>query len=270
VTELERAKLRPWAAVWRVRTTDGVLYAKQNCPGQGFEAALLAEMVELAPAYLVPLAAVDRGRGLLLTPDQGAVFAETVPPDDLDAWCRLVRRAMELARLLVPHVDRLAEVGLSTCRVPTGREGAVAVLLDEVGPLGLGDTVVHNDLHEHNAFDREEGLVFFDFADAVLAHPLSGLLVPLSVLAHHLGEPGPDDPRLRRVAEAALEVWSDLAPMTDLRRALPAALCLGRLGRAESWARIGPDLTGDAAREFGNAHLQWWDRLEDPAPVRFS
>jgi len=103
----------------------------------------------------------------------------------------------------------------------------------------------------------------------VLAHPLSGLLVPLNMLADRLGDPGPHDPRLQRVADAALEVWSDLAPMRELRSALPAALRLGRVGRAESWARVAPDLRGQDADDYGTAAASWLARLPDPVPVRF-
>lgn len=270
VAQLEQAKLRPWATVWRVRTDKRMFYAKQNCPGQSFEAALLALLTELAPSYVVPLTAVDVERGLLLTPDQGNVFGETVAEDDIDAWCRLVVRAMELARTVSPYAEDLSSTGgLTSCRVPEPAGDLVAECLDRLGALGLPDTLVHNDLHAHNAFDRSDGLIFFDFADAVLAHPLSGLLVPLEVLADALGDPGPHDPRLRKVADAALEVWSDLAPLRELRAALPDALRLGRLGRAESWARVAPDLTGADAEEFGSAADSWLARLPDPVPVRF-
>jgi len=231
VVAMEQAKLRPWATVWQVRTEHRLFYVKQNCPGQIFEAGLAALLAELAPSYVVPVEAVDVERGLLLTPDQGQVFGESVAEDDLDSWCRLVVRAMELARAVAPHVEALQAAGVTPCRVPPSVEAVVRPCLDDVATLGLADTLVHNDLHEHNAFDRPDGLIFFDFADAVVGHPLAGLLVPLNVLSDRLGEPGPRDPRLRRVADAGLEVWSDLAPMRDLR----AALRLGRLGRAESW-----------------------------------
>jgi hypothetical protein len=72
------------------------------------------------------------------------------------------------------------------------------------------------------------------------------------------------------VADAGLEVWSDLVPPRELRSALPAALRLGRLGRAESWSRVVPDFTDEALEEFGNAAEEWLDRLTDPVPVRFA
>ena len=270
VESVEQGKLRPWAVVWQVRTAEGSFWAKQNCPGQAFEAELVSVLTRLEPSYVVPVAAVDTERGLLLTPDQGPVFGETVEGDDLDPWCRLVVRAMELARRVSDHGAALLAAGLTGSRVPEPARGLVDTCLAELGALGLSDSLVHNDLHEHNAFDLPGGLRFFDFADAVWAHPLAGLLVPLNVLADRLGEPGPADPRVQRVADAALEVWSDLAPLTELRRALPAALRLGRLGRAESWSRIEPHLSGEDQAEYGGAAAAWLARLPDEVPVRFT
>lgn len=265
VVALEQAKLRPWAGVWRVSTTDGVFFAKQNCEGQAFEAALVAEVAALAPDYVVPVAAVDPTRGLLLTVDQGPVFADTVANDDLDAWTRLVTRAMELARIVAPSMPVLAAVGLD--EAPP--HPSVAAEIEEVAALGLPVTLSHNDLHVHNAFDTAGGLRFFDFADSVAANPLSGLLVPLNELAYYLDEPPPDDARLRRVADAALEVWSDAAPIEELRAALPSALRLGRLGRAESWRRVAATLAAEDQQEYAGYFRQWIDMLPDEAPVRF-
>jgi hypothetical protein len=266
LTSLTVCKRRPWAVVWRAETVDGAYYAKQNSPGQAFEARLMRLLAELAPSYVVPVTAVDDDRDFLLTPDQGQVFGMAVAPDDLDAWIRLVTHAMELSRVVAGDADRLVAAGATRCRVPDRVRQEVRPLLDAVGAVGLPESLVHNDLHEHNAFDLPGGLVFFDFADAVVAHPLAGLLVPFDVLAYHL-KAEPTDPRLRRVADAALEVWSDLAPAAELRASLPAALRLGRLGRAESWSRVAPDFTGDALAEFGSKPDDWLDRLADPVPV---
>ena len=265
IDTMEQAKIRPWAAVWRVTTVDGVFYAKQNCDGQAFEAALVAELATLAPDHVVPVAAVDGERGLLLTVDQGTVFAETVADDDLEAWIRLVTRAMELARIVAPAMPVLAAAGLA--EAPP--HPSVAAEIDQVAALGLPITLSHNDLHGHNAFDTPGGLRFFDFADSVAANPLSGLLVPLNELAYYLDEPPPDDARLRRVADAALEVWSDVAPIEELRAALPSALRLGRLGRAESWRRVAETLAPEDQPEYAGHYQQWIEMLPEDAPVRF-
>lgn len=137
VVAMEQAKLRPWASVWQVRTEHRSFYAKQNAPGQLFEAGLMALLAELAPSYVLAVTGVDVERGLLLTPDQGQVFGETVAGDDLDSWCRLVARAMELARVVTPHSEALLASGVTTCRVPQRVEATVASCLDELAGLGL-------------------------------------------------------------------------------------------------------------------------------------
>ena len=75
----------------------------------------------------------------------------------------------------------------------------------------------------------------------------------------------PDDPRLTRVSEAALEPWSDLAPLPDLREALDAGLQLGKLARAESWVRCLGNLTDAETAEFGDAGTYWLQAIEASA-----
>ena len=290
-TGLEPVKMRPWATVWRAETPHGVQFAKQGCSGQAFEAALLAELNHLAPHHVVPLTAFDADRGLLMTPDQGPVLNESAG-DDIDVWCRVVAAGAQLQREVAPHVDRLAATGLTTI-APCDAAGYVAQFVDrlallpegdprgmsaddraavrahlpvvahwaeQVAALGLPTTLVHNDLHGSNVFDIGGELRFFDFGDALLMEPLAALLIPVNVLAHRL-EAGPDDPRLARVADAGLEVWSDLAPLSELRAALPVALQLARLGRAESWARCQAPMSDSEVEEWGDSASYWLGSL---------
>jgi hypothetical protein len=296
VTDLRQQKLRGWATVWRVETADGVWFAKQNCPGQQVEAPLMALLARLVPDRVVPVTAV--GDGFLLTPDQGEVFYETAG-GDLDNWLRLARDAALLQRELVPHRAELAHVGTTELRPeecvdylsarieqyaalgaddPRVLAPDVAARLrahlpvvrrwaEEVAGLGLPLTLNHNDLHENNVFDVDGRLRFFDFGDALVTEPLGVLLIPLNILGEKL-EAGGHDRRLWRVADAALEVWSDLVPMPELRAALPAALSLGRLGRVESWVRCLPSLSGDELAEWGHVAAAWLGTLDADPPVR--
>ena len=104
---------------------------------------------------------------------------------------------------------------------------------EQVAALGLPLTLNHNDLHENNVFDVDGRLRFFDFGDSLLTEPLGVLLIPLNILGETLDADG-DDPRLWRVADAALEVWSDLVPAAELR----AALARGAPARAAGTGRV--------------------------------
>jgi hypothetical protein len=295
VLDLEQHKLRGWATVWRVTTAEAGWYAKQNCPGQLFEQPLMALLAQLAPDRVVPVeAASDR---FLLTPDQGPVFYETAGAD-LENWVRLARDAALLQRELVPHVADIVATG-ATPLPPEQAHDYVAARVeqyaaldaadprrlapdvaerlrvhlpqvrrwaDQVAALGLPLTLNHNDLHENNVFDVDGRLLFFDFGDSLVTEPLGVLLVPLNVLADKLGADC-DDARLWRVVDAALEVWSDVVPSSELRRAVPAALQLGRLGRVESWVRCQPSLSDDQLAEWGPVAATWLGTLDADPPV---
>ena len=279
-TSLEPVKVRPWATVWRAETDTGVFYAKQNCPGQAFEAALVVVLNDLAARHVVPLAGVDFGRGLFLAPDQG----EPLGDGTIEDWCRGVaagaQRQLEVSR----YADHLVGAGLTVLapadcpgyaerrlaeltlpHPPSATRDDVRRWSDAVGALGLPLTLCHNDLHGRNVFDRDGELRFFDFADALVTEPLATLLVPLNVLMNQL-DCAPDDPRLRRVADAALEVWTEHASMTALRGVLPAALQLARLARVESWIRCTAPMTAAERAEWGGAPEAWLASLGEQPP----
>lgn len=289
---MESVRQRPWSTVWRVEAASGVFFAKQNAPLQAFEARLLTLLAGLSPSHVVPVAAADADRDLLLTPDQGEVLGDVAEP--LEVVSRVMVAAAELQRDLVTHLDRLTAVGLTTlapgdvlpyvqqrldelgalpARDPRAFEAGAAERLEaslpslaaavqDVSSLGLPITLNHNDLHTFNVFEVDGRMRFFDFGDAMLTEPLGALRVPLGGLAQHLECPM-DDPRLLRAVEPALEVWSDLVPLAELRAALPSALRLGRLARCESWLRCYASMTDDELGEYGDAASYWLASVAD-------
>jgi Ser/Thr protein kinase RdoA (MazF antagonist) len=223
------------------------------------------------------------------------VLADT-DGDPVEQSCAVAREGALLQREVAPHVAHLEGAGLrrlgpaeATTYVATRTEQYAALAegdprrldadaaarlrarLNEVEAwadrllgLGLPLTLVHNDLHGHNVFSVGGRMRFFDFGDAMLGDPLSVLLVVVRSLMFRL-ECEPDDPRLTRVSEAALEPWTDLAPLPDLREALDAGLQLGKLARAESWVRCLRNLTDAETVDFGDAGTYWLQAIEAPA-----
>ena len=291
-TSLTPVHVRPWSCVWRAEAETGVWFAKENCPEQDHEAKLLLTLEDIAPGRVMPVVAM-RG-AMFLMPDLGTPLGESIG-DDLDTWCRIVVAAAELQREVAPYVDRLGLVALPPEAAPdvvtasVDRLGGLAAddprrladddasrlraLLpritrwaEQVAALPLPMTIAHNDLHAHNVFEVDGTIQLFDLGDAVAMEPMAGLLIPLNVLSHNL-DAGPDDPRLWRVADAALEVWSDVAPVTELRAALPAALQLARLGRVESWERVSRSMAPAELAEYGDAASSWLGTLAGDPPL---
>ncbi len=71
----------------------------------------------------------------------------------------------------------------------------------------------------------------------------------------------PDDPSLWRVADAWVEVWSDLRPATELRAALPHAMRFARILPHQAWFRVTEDLEVDELGDFGAAGVEWLGAL---------
>ncbi|MBM7519816.1 phosphotransferase [Nocardioides nitrophenolicus] len=296
VDRVDVVAVRPWSALWRVAAAGRTSYVKQNCPGQAHEARLMARLARLVPDHVVPVLAADPVRDLLLTADLGPTVHDRGGAGDPAVWTRIAADSADLQRRLVgalddQHLTVLAPADATTYVADAvGRLAAlpptdprrlapeVAVLLeallptvdrwsDRVEDLGLPLTLLHNDLHAENVvLAPDGGLRFFDFGDAVVGDPLAGLYVPLAMARESLGVPA-DDPLLWRIADAALEVWSDLASPADLRAALPAALQLGRIARVESWRRCVVTMTPQERAEFGSAPAARLASLLDPPPL---
>jgi hypothetical protein len=290
---LEQFKLRGWATVLKVYAEGALFWAKQNCARNAFEATLVDELNRIEPDRVVPLAAVDRARGLLLMPDQGAVFG--FEHADLESWCQVVQQWAQLQRDLLPYGDRLSAAGVQSLRPEDSEElvvertdalNALAIgdpsrlpddaaarigaalpelrrSVDAVAALGLPLALNHNDLHGGNVFATPgEVMRFFDLGDALLTEPISVLLTPLHILTDLLSC-APDDPRLWQVTEALLEVWSDVAPLPELRAVVPHALRLARLARHEAWLRVTPPMTPSELADWGSAASEWLAAVPD-------
>jgi hypothetical protein len=217
--------------------------------------------------------------------------------DRLDLWVRLATDWADLQRRVVPYVDRLVAAGVPVAppsdapgllaeRIeeyaalppddPAHLEADSARRLraalptltawaEQVAAAELPLSLDHNDLHDANAFaprTGEEQLRFFDFGDSVVGHPFGSLLIALNVLAaeRETAEDDPalsDDPALRRVVDAYLESWSDLADPATLRAAVDPARQLARLHRSECWRRVLRSADAAERAEWGDAPTAW-------------
>lgn len=276
---------RFWSVVMTVETTDGRVWFKENSPGQQFEAALAMELVKLAPGSVLTPVAVDTERDRMLTLDAGPVLSEHGPVGT-DDWCAIVSRYAALQRTASTHRERILATGVP----PQPASGAVEYvaqhvellaqspddhplhidadeartllaglprLVDavaEVAALGIPDTLEHNDLHAGNVFRAADGgVILHDFGNAVWAPPFASLASPLRALQRG----GEENPPVTQVLGAYLEVWSDVAPLDDLRRALPATLRVAGTHRFETLWRVFAHVPPRYAEGWREYVLHW-------------
>ena len=269
---------RPWSTVHTAPTTGGPVWLKAPGPGTVFEVALYDLLAHVTPEWVLPPIAVDLDRGWVLLPDGGTTLGAS-GTDVVDGLADVLPRYAQLQRDLAPHAGDLLSFGVADMRpdvMPDRFDEAVAAVtaqtgdpLDEVRALRpvytewcarlaaspIPASIDHNDLHPWNVFADGDHVAFFDWGDAVVAHPFASMLVPAAVVRRHLGA-GPDDPAVRRIRDAYLEVWSDLAPPRELVAELELACWVGKVARTLVWDRALRTQGHDQAREFVDAPRQ--------------
>ncbi|GLY17636.1 hypothetical protein Kisp01_46500 [Kineosporia sp. NBRC 101677] len=301
--ELHRLRSRPWAVTWRLtRPGHADAFLKCATARTGHEAVVLPVLTRACPALVPELLATDPAGHRLIVASAGTVLREREGDTfRLEVWIPLVQRFAELQRSLTSYVETLLEQGVPDERphryldllrpfttaeqVPADERNRLATLaagwerptvphrlrLREVPPVLKAPLVPpslqHGDLHDNNvAVDEAGAYRFFDFGDSCVAHPFSTMDLPLMFAAE-----GVDAAGVARLEDAYLEVFTDLAPLAQLRTELRAVLALAPLHRALSWLRaLSPDeaATGSevvwdpvAAAEWEEPILYWLAQL---------
>jgi Phosphotransferase enzyme family len=244
---VEQPHLRPWATLLRTSTTAGTVWLKAAAPGTASEVGVYTVLSRAAPeATLVPLA-IDPARGWVLLPDGGATL-------DRDADLGPAMAAYgRLQRALEPTVGELLDAGVEDHRpamMPRRLEQALAVIAAVPGGGELAERVAarrpqlldwfarlaeapgapsldHNDLHHRHVLGGgTKSWRFYDWGDAVVAHPFAVARLPLSMAGDE-----------RAVRDAYLAAFADLAPHAALVETLELACRVSKVTRILVWDR---------------------------------
>jgi hypothetical protein len=268
--EVELLRTRPWAAVARVPTAEGLLWFKDNPAGNAFEPALTALLAGLRPDALPEVVAHDGPR--LLTRDVGARLRDLLDAGEpAPSWEVVLAQYGELHAAFTSVAEQALALGAPDERperLPElyeelagrdewyGRVVEAAEALGESVPAGI----VHQEAHDGNVFVRDGRPVFIDWAEASVTHPFLGPLLPLRFATERRGyEPG--SPDVGRLRDVYLEPFTRFAPAAELRRAFGHAYLLAPIGRAQVWHRILGPLAGEVSAAHGDPVSAWIEIL---------
>lgn len=237
---VEQPRVRPWATVLRIPTSGGTVWLKATGPDVAFEVGVYELLVRVAPARVLTPLATDRERGWLLLPDGGPSLGDQGADiaGALTAYARLQRD-------LAPHVDELLALGVADMRpaaMPARFEEALAAIggddelatlrpavarwCEQLAASPVPASLDHNDLHAFNVLSGER---FYDWGDAVVAHPFASMLA--------LEWADTDAAGRARLRDAYLEPFEDYVPRSELIETLELACRVARIARALVWQR---------------------------------
>jgi hypothetical protein len=258
---------RPWSSFARVPTDRGAVYFKAPAPMFSYEAALTHVLAQWRPDCTVPVIAIEREQGWILSADAGTTLRQLgqsveqiahwlkVLPLYSDLQITLAERLPDLLALGVPD-RRLAqlpqryadlieatdslrvglEAGLTAAEHRRLREGQerFATQCEALAAYNLPQTITHEEIHENNVLLGDGRYIFTDWSDSSASHPFFTMLITLRATAHwlKLDEHGPE---LRKLRDAYLEPWTTFATRNTLEEALALAYRLAMVNRALSW-----------------------------------
>ena len=280
----------------RVPTDDGPVWFKATGPGPAHEGPLLEVFRRLGVANVLLPLAVHRERPWLLFDDGGPTLRATRPDGtgdhDLEAWERILAEYAAVQRAVESDAAREAMLAAGVPDERTSRlPGELARLLDddevwarltpeerdvavaarrrlraglsdveaaaaELDAAGIPASIQHDDLHSANILVGPSGDRFFDWGDAVIAHPFSTLTTTFNSIAHHTGR-AQDDPVFERLRDGYAAAWSDRLSADDLARAVALARVLGCIAKSLAWERALTGLEPDEMDGHGDAIAGW-------------
>lgn len=278
--EVTQPRVRPWSTVLTASTTGGQVWFKATAPATAFEVRLYELFARAGARSVLSPIALDTMRGWLVLPDGGGILADHLSDENLEpTLARVLNRYGELQRRLTPHLDDLLSAGINDMRadrMPARFDEALAYIDDYVRRAGTAaddaisqhlhafrptfvawcnrlasmpvpPSVDHNDLYPRNIFAMVGGdPIFFDWGDAVVAHPFASMLVALDYARQRL-DVDVNHPALRRIRDGYLAAFADIAPHDELVETLELACRVAKVARVLTWQRALAS-TNDAGR----------------------
>ncbi len=270
---IEDERVRPWAAVFRVPTVEGLLYFKESEPSLAHEARLIAILAARRPELVTEVPFSDES-GRMLMRDAGEQLSAVLEGDrDLRYWEESLPLYAELQIDAAADADELVRAGAFDRRsagLPALYEQLIAEpavgqtaeeyqhlralapelerVFDELASGAVPETINNDDFTNGSIFLRDGAYRFLDWGDACVSHPFITLTVTQRVieLAHGLPLRSPE---IERVRDAYLEPFTRFAPRADLDAMVEPARRFGQICRVALRAE----------------HMEWEDDPEELA-----
>src|SRR5689334_4399697 len=138
--DLELLRTRPWSALIRVPTADGVVWFKESAPCDAYEPALTELLAARRPDSVPRVLAAENPR--MLTADTGPSMRELVNEQrPTPSWEEIVALYAALQLELAAAVDELLALG-----VPDSRPESLGHPVRGSLPM----TLIHEEVHEGN------------------------------------------------------------------------------------------------------------------------
>jgi Phosphotransferase enzyme family len=252
---IEDVRIKPWAAVLRVPTADGLLYFKEAEPTLAHEHRLIEILARRRPELVTEVVAWDE-QGRMLMRDGGEALSELLDRNlEVRYWEEALPLYAELQIAAMADADELRAAGAFDRRseaLPPIYEELMATpapglstdeyerlralvpdverACAELAASAVPETINNDDFTNGSIFVRDGAYRFLDWGDSCVSHPFMTLTVTLRVIELRHGLPH-SSPEIVRVRDAYLEPFTGFDSHETLARLAGTARRYGQICR---------------------------------------
>jgi hypothetical protein len=268
--EIEQTHIRLWSTIMRVVTSDDLFYFKASAPCFGHETGLTDFLASLYPERMPQLFGVDLSRHWLLMRDSGVPLRTYIKAEkSIERWRQVLPLYVDMQKGLIPYKTELLNLKVMDRRLKILPQLFLDLLTDEAGMMidepesltldeykrlkafglqfenmcarlaefGIPETLHHDDFHDGNIFLQDGRIIFTDWGESAVAHPFFTLVVMLRSIENSL-DLLPDAIEMEILREWYLVLWSDYAPVSELKPVVRIAEHIGLINRALTWHMV--------------------------------
>jgi len=283
--EIEQPHIRPWSTVLRIATSDGLFFFKATAAYFGHETALTVFLADQHSQLSPQVFASDLERHWLLMRDSGTALRTSIrAARSIEPWRGVLPLYVNLQKSLSNQQPELLAMGVPDRRLERLPalfhellQDEPAMLLDQpesltraeferlqaFGPrfermcarlagFGIPASLHHDDFHDGNIFIQDGRVIFTDWGESAVTHPFFTLVVMLRSVENSL-DVWPDAPEVQSLRDWYLELWSDYAPIGELRPVVALAERIGCVNRALTWQMVISQLPEELKPEYASA-----------------
>lgn len=287
---VEQFGVSPYSVTMRVPTSEGYAYFKAAPPEFGYEPSLVRAIAERFPAHSPEVLEIDRERSWLLTRGVEPFWQLEPTLEHVELYERMVRTYARMQQELIGQVATLTAMG-----VPDRRPARLPVLLEELlqdtatlrfdgdyalsaeehaqllayvprfteqcaklAEFALPNTLQNVDFWRDNIAVTNDGFVFLDWAESVVASPAHSMNMVLRDFVIH--DVRDKDVLHHRMLDAYMGEWTAYESMERLHDAYRLSQPGSVLCRALSWR--------DSIASLGDPRRHAYLRPSVPGNVR--
>lgn len=242
----------PWSKVYKISTSQGIVYLKQMTPSFSIETAVLSILSNISCENIPKVVATNNELNCFLMLDAGEVLRDKLKVDyQMELVIETLRKYSTIQKKSIKNVNYFLNKNVQDWRLKKLPDRYLQLINSEnilvsdglkkdeikllhnlqdkveksyqnLSKYPIPETIEHGDFHDNNILILGNDITINDWGDATISHPFFSLASWLNSAFRHHGM-DEKDRRYSVIRDAYLENWEEYASKKELLEAFVLA-----------------------------------------------